>query len=478
LRAPSYEAFYYSYKLEYQCTKNIVEYEALILGLNLAIKKGVTYLRVKGDSDLVVSQVLLKFSTKNGKLKKYQYFAQSLSKSFKIILIESIPREENYVADALAISASTLQPCDGPLRDLCKMEVLFKPFIPDNLEHWQVFEDDDQIIRFMENNKEFTDSQINFLADSMKLEVINLQKNIFPKGCIPLEKLFDKHDVLKRKGARKQADEALEFNIGTEIDPRMVKIGKGTTEKERLEILSLIREFKDTFAWKYDELKSYRGDVIQHAIPLVEGAKPFRKNIRHINPNLAGQIQKELQNMVDPGIIAPIRYSSWMSNLVVVRKKTGEIRLCVDFCNLNQLSLKDNYPLPNMEHLLQRVKGTGMMSMLDGFFGYNQVLLKREYQLKTTFTTPWGTFMYLRMLVGLMNVGATFQREMNFAFRDIIQKIIEIYLDDLTVISKDGKDHLSHLRIVFEHCRKYGISLNPKKSIFGIDEGNILGHVA
>jgi hypothetical protein len=75
-----------------------------------------------------------------------------------------------------------------------------------------------------------------------------------------------------------------------------------------------------------------------------------------------------------------------------------------------------------MEHLLQRVTGVGMMSMLDGFSGYNQVLLKREDQLKTTFTTPWGTFMYLRMPFGLMNAGATFQREMDFSFRDLIKK--------------------------------------------------------
>ena len=158
----------------------------------------------------------------------------------------------------------------------------------------------------------------------------------------------------------------------------MVKIGKGTTEKERKEILELIKEFRDTFAWNYDDLKAYRGDVIQHAIPLVEGAKPFRQKLRHINLKLASQIQKELQKMVDAGIIAPIGYSSWMSNFVVFQKKTDDIRLCVDFCNLNQLSLKDNYPFPNMEHLFQRVTGAGMMSMLDGFSGYNQALLKRE----------------------------------------------------------------------------------------------------
>jgi hypothetical protein len=182
--------------------------------------------------------------------------------------------------------------------------------------------------------------------------------------------------------------------------------------------------------------------------------------------------------MVDVGIIAPIRYSSCMSNLVVVRKKRGDIRLCVDFRNLNQLSLKDNYPIPNMEHFLQRATGTGMMSMLDGFYGYNQVLFKREDQHKTAFTTPWGTFIYLRMPFGLMNVDATFQRAMDFAFRDLIQKIIEIYQDDFTVVSKERKDHISHLRIVFERCRKHGISLNPKKFVFEIDKGKLFGHIA
>jgi hypothetical protein len=100
----------------------------------------------------------------------------------------------------------------------------------------------------MENNKEFTDIQVNFLAESMDLEVINLQNNTLPKGCIPLEDLFDRHDVFKGRRTNKQAKEALEFNIGTEIDPRTVNIGKGTTEKERKAILNLIREFRDIFA--------------------------------------------------------------------------------------------------------------------------------------------------------------------------------------------------------------------------------------
>ena len=120
--------------------------------------------------------------------------------------------------------------------------------------------------------------------------------------------------------------------------------------------------------------------------------------------------------MYDAQIISPIRYSDWVSNLVPTRKKTSEIRLCVDFRNPNKVSLKDNYLLPKMDHILQRVVGSSKISLLDGFSGYNQILVQKEDQPKTTFTTPWGTFMYVKMPFGLMNVGATFQRAMDIAF--------------------------------------------------------------
>ena len=103
-------------------------------------------------------------------------------------------------------------------------------------------------------------------------------------------------------------------------------------------------------------------------------------------------MEKELQKMLEVGIIAPTRHSSWCSNLVVVRKKNGSIRICIDFRNLNTSCLKDNYPFPDIETLLQRVTGSRMMSMLDGFSGYNQVLVNKEDQHKTTLTTPWGTY--------------------------------------------------------------------------------------
>ena len=103
-----------------------------------------------------------------------------------------------------------------------------------------------------------------------------------------------------------------------------------------------------------------------------------------------------------------------MANLVPVRKKNGEIRLCVDFRNLKRSSLKDNYHLPKIEQVLQQVVGAQRISMVDGFSGYNHIAMHPNDKEKTAFTTPWGTFMYDKMHFGLMNAGATFQRAMDF----------------------------------------------------------------
>jgi len=120
--------------------------------------------------------------------------------------------------------------------------------------------------------------------------------------------------------------------------------------------------------------------------------------------------------MLDAQIILPLRYSNWVANLVPIRKKNGEFRHCVDFRNLNKTSLKDNYPLAKMDQLLQMVLEAQILSMLDGFSGYNQVNVDSTDREKKSFTTPWGTFMYAKMPFGLTNAGATFQRVMHVVF--------------------------------------------------------------
>jgi hypothetical protein len=131
--------------------------------------------------------------------------------------------------------------------------------------------------------------------------------------------------------------------------------------------MDIFKEYVDVFAWKYEDLKTYDTSIIQHRIPLKPGTKPFKKKLRQVNPILLPIIEKEIRKLLDAKIIIPLRYSEWVENLVPVRKKNGEIRLCVDFINLNKHSLKDNYPLPKMDHILYKVVGASRISMMDGF---------------------------------------------------------------------------------------------------------------
>ena len=115
--------------------------------------------------------------------------------------------------------------------------------------------------------------------------------------------------------------------------------------------------------------------------------------------------------------------------------------------------------------------------MVDGFSGYNQIAMHPDDREKKNLTTPWGTFMYEKMPFGLMNAGTTFQRAMDIAFVGEKEKIVVIYIDEIIVFSQSDEEHLKHLKQTFLNCRKYGLSLNTKKSHFVVQEGNLLGHL-
>jgi len=113
-----------------------------------------------------------------------------------------------------------------------------------------------------------------------------------------------------------------------------------------------LKEFADVFEWSYEDLRIYDKNLIQHKIPLKENIKPFRQKLRQINPIIFPVIEKEVKKLLDAKIIVPLRYSDWITNIVPVQKKTEEIRICIDFRNLNRCSKKYNYPLPKMDHIL------------------------------------------------------------------------------------------------------------------------------
>ena len=140
-----------------------------------------------------------------------------------------------------------------------------------------------------------------------------------------------------------------ENNIGTEDNPRIVRLSKNLSAEEKDEYVKLMKKYIDVSMWSYDGLKEYDTSIIHHTIPMKPGEKPFSQKLRKINPMLLPIVEKEIEKLFDAKIIVTLRFLKWVSNLVPVSNKNGEIGLCVDFRKLNRVSLKDNYPLPKMD---------------------------------------------------------------------------------------------------------------------------------
>jgi hypothetical protein len=239
-------------------------------------------------------------------------------------------------------------------------------------------------------------------------DIVQLKNNIIPKGLVLLEKLFDESDMAKNPRIIENKDDVEDYNIETKENQKIIKLSKTLSPKVKQDYVKLMKDFLDVFAWSYNDLKVYDTKVIQHVIPLKEDQKPFKQKLRRINPLLLLLIEKEVKKLFEAKIIVSLRFSKWVANLVPIRKKSSGIRLCVDFQNLNKVSLKDHYPLPKMDYILQNVVGSQKMSMMDSFSGYNQIMVDPDDREKMAFTTPWGTFMYAKMPFDLMNAGANF----------------------------------------------------------------------
>lgn len=224
----------------------------------------------------------------DNRLKNYKNAVLDLIELFDAFGIEAVPRELNSMADELAVAASAMQPCENLIKGESKLEIIFIPAVPDNIEHWQVFHDDSQIRNFLNNINEFAECDIDWKTEEDKdVEIVDLASNVIPRGVIPLERLFDRDDAYVKGKEPNKPKDYVEINIGSDCDPGIIKIGTNTSPQGRKEIETLVREYRDVFAWSYDDLKAYREDVIQHTIPLKEGAKPFKQKLRRINPKLA-----------------------------------------------------------------------------------------------------------------------------------------------------------------------------------------------
>jgi len=177
------------------------------------------------------------------------------------------------------------------------------------------------------------------------------------------------------------------------------------------------------------------------------------------------------------GFIKEVHHPDWLANPVLVKKKNGKMRMCVDYTSLNKAYLKVPFPLPRIDQIVDSTAGCEILSFLDAYFGYHQIKMKESDQLATSFITPFGMYCYVTMLFGLRNAGATYQRCMLLVFGKHIGSTVEAYVDDIIVKSKRRGDLIQDLEIAFSCLRTNQIKLNPKKCIFGIPRGMLLGYI-
>ena len=173
--------------------------------------------------------------------------------------------------------------------------------------------------------------------------------------------------------------------------------------------------------------------------------------------------------------IREIKYLERLANVVVVLKKEGKWRVCVDYMDHNDMCPKDSFPLPRIDQIVDALAGHGMLSFLDAFSGYHQIPMYPPDVERTSFITPHGLFCYNVMPFGLKNVGATYQRLVTKMFRPLLGKTMEVYIDVMLIKSKERSDHATHLQHVFDLLRIYGMKLNPAKCAFGVSASRFLG---
>ncbi|KAL0444418.1 UNVERIFIED_CONTAM: Retrovirus-related Pol polyprotein from transposon opus [Sesamum latifolium] len=183
-----------------------------------------------------------------------------------------------------------------------------------------------------------------------------------------------------------------------------------------------------------------------------------------------------MQWLLKLGYIREIYYPEWISNVVLLPKPGGKWRMCVDFTDLNKACPKDSYPLPRIDLLVDSTSGSERLSMLDAYQGYNLIKLAKNDQEKTNFITERGLYCINIMPFGLKNVGATYQRMVNKIFAHQIGRNMKIYVDDMLVKSQQKREHLADLQEYFGQLQKFGVKLNPKKCVFGVEGGKFLGY--
>ena len=242
-------------------------------------------------------------------------------------------------------------------------------------------------------------------------------------------------------------------------------------EREALE--NFLLQNADIFALGNTELG--RTDVVTHSIDTGDH-RPIHQHPRRIPFALRSQVDEMVQDMLDQGVIQPTS-SPWASPIVLVKKKDGSMRFCVDYRQLNAITKLDVYPLPRIDDTLDVLAGARLFTTLDLASGYWQVSLDPAAREKTAFVTHAGLYEFEVMPFGLCNAPATFQRLMEVVLAGLTRNQCFVYLDDILIISRTWEEHLGNLQLVFDRLRSAGLRLRPKKCPFAQQKALYLGHI-
>jgi hypothetical protein len=208
-------------------------------------------------------------------------------------------------------------------------------------------------------------------------------------------------------------------------------------------------------------------DVVEHSLDIRAGARPVKQHLHRFDKEKRRAIGEEVHKLMAAGFIKEVFHPEWLANPVLVKKKGGKWRMCVDYTGLNKARPKVPYPLPRIDQIVDSTAGCETLSFLDAYSGYHQIKMKESDQLATSFITPFG----------LRNAGATYQRCMNHVFGEHIGRTVEAYVDDFVVKTRKAFDLLSDLEVTFGCLRAKGVKLNPEKCVVGVPRGMLLGFI-
>ena len=231
------------------------------------------------------------------------------------------------------------------------------------------------------------------------------------------------------------------------------------------------------FTWNAYEASGIDPSFICHHLNVNPSITPKRQPPRRLSKEHTKAVRNEVAKFKQVGAIKKVFYPQWLANMVVVKKKIGKWRVCIDFTDLNKACPKDPFPMPRIDQLVDATVGHPQMSFLDAFQGYHQIPLALDDQEKTAFVTPIGNYHYKVMPFGLKNVGSTYQWMITKMFEPQLGRNIDVYIDDMVVKSKVVSEHVGDLTSIFGILRRHKLRLNASKCSFGVNSGKFLGYM-